>query len=182
MKDQKLQEALSQLNWTGQIKSTTGDYLHINDSNFAGGKSNLYVEQEVNLEIDTKAKKSKLTINYKNDQPYNTWLNGINRDYVRVYAPLGSKLLSVKGSEPINYVDQELGKEVFEAFIQIRPQNSISLTFEYELPKDFTDNGQYPLMIQKQPGKSAFKYTVKINGRERAKFDLAGDQDLKLDI
>ncbi len=182
MKDQKLQSALGQLNWTGQVKATEGDYLFVNDSNFAGGKSNMYVEQEVNLDIDTKAKKSTLTINYRNLQPYNTWLNGINRDYVRVYVPSGAKLLNLKGSEQINFVDEELGKQVFEAFIQIRPQNSITLVFEYELPKEYLDNGKYPLLIQKQPGKKPFKYTVKVNGRERAKFDLSNDVDLKLDI
>jgi len=93
MHDQKLQSALTDLNWTGVIRQTDGDYLHVNDSNFAGGKSNLYVEEEVNLEIDSKTGKHKLTINYKNPQAYTNWLNGINRDYVRIYVPKGAKLV-----------------------------------------------------------------------------------------
>ncbi len=180
MHDDKLESALSQLNWTGQIRPTDGDYLHINDSNFAGGKSNLYVAQEVELNVDPSKKSSKLTIKYNNPQPYNIWLNGINRDYVRVYLPKGAKLISSKGSQDVvTTIEDELGKTVFEAFVQIRPQNSLTLSFEYKLPEDFTKDGKYPILIQKQPGKKDFKYTVKVNGRSQS-FDLASDQDLTI--
>lgn len=52
MHDEGAEKALSALNWTGEIKNTDGDYLHINDSNFAGGKSNIYVTQTVTQEIN----------------------------------------------------------------------------------------------------------------------------------
>lgn len=178
MHNQQLQQALAELNWTGQIHQTDGDYLHINDSNFAGGKSNLYVQQEVNLETDSRAKKAKLTIKYSNPQPYNTWLNGINRDYVRIYVPKGAKLVDSKGSQsPVTTIEDDLGKTVFEAFIQIRPQNSVTLEFEYELPQDFSKDGDYPLLIQKQPGKPGFKYQVKVNGKSQ-NFELTSDKQL----
>ena len=48
MHDEKTQSALSKLNWSGEIKQTNGDYLHINDANFAGGKSNLFFVQHIN--------------------------------------------------------------------------------------------------------------------------------------
>jgi len=60
MHDGNAQQALANLNWTGQIRGASGtknyegDYLHINDSNFAGGKSNLYVTQNVTQEIRVK--------------------------------------------------------------------------------------------------------------------------------
>lgn len=185
MHDGKTQQALSKLNWTGEIKDSTGDYLHINDSNFAGGKSNLYVEEDVNLDIniDKGGKvKNKLTIQYKNPQPYNTWLNGINRDYVRIYVPAGAKLVSSKGSQdPVTTIEKELDKTVFEAFIQVRPQNSLKLEFEYQLPGQFNDQ-EYPLLIQKQAGTKDFKYTIKINGKKKSEFKLDGDQELRLVI
>ena len=175
MHDQKLQSALTDLNWTGVIRQTDGDYLHVNDSNFAGGKSNLYVEEEVNLEIDSKTGKHKLTINYKNPQAYTNWLNGINRDYVRIYVPKGAKLVSSKGSEQkVTTIDEELGKTVFEAFIQVRPQNSTQLMFEYEAP--FKKDGG--LLIQRQPGTKNFNYTVKLDGKIQ-KFKLETDKELK---
>jgi hypothetical protein len=183
MKDPKAQEALSQLGWTGEVKNTTGDYLMVNDSNFAGGKTNLYVTQEVNLDIDTNSKKHKLTINYKNPEKYGSWLNGINRDYVRVYVPQGSKLTASKGSDvQVTTIEEELGKTVFEAFIQVNPGGSRTLTFEYETPKDYQQGNTYPILIQKQPGTKDFQYKIKINGVQRSSFGLNTDENLKLSI
>lgn len=185
MHDPATQTALSKLNWTGEIKQAQGDYLHINDSNFAGGKSNIYVEENVKLEVNIDSSgnvKDKITIEYKNPQPFNTWLNGINRDYVRVYVPKGSKLISSKGSDvPVTTIEDDLGKTAFEAFIQVRPQNSRTLSLEYQLP-DKVSGKKYPILIQKQPGTKDFNYEIKINGKKKTDFKLTTDQQLTLDI
>lgn len=180
--DLPLQAGLSRLNWTGEIKNYDGDYLHINDSNFAGGKSNLYVDQVVTQEIKISNGKvtKKITIDYKNPQPFNTWLNGINRDYVRVYVPAGSKLISSKGSEEPVTTIEDLGKTVFEAFIQVRPQNSRKLEIEYEIP--YKPSGEYKLLIQKQPGAKDFQYKIKVNGSQKADFKLETDREFKFGI
>ncbi len=175
--DLSLQSGLSKLNWTGEIKTFDGDYLHINDSNFAGGKSNLYIDQVVSQEINISGGKvtKKVTIEYKNPQAFNTWLNGINRDYVRFYVPKGSKLISSKGSEVEVTTIEDLGKTVFEAFIQVRPQNSRKLELEYEIP--YQPSGQYKLLIQKQPGAKDFRYIIKINGSQKADLKLDTDKE-----
>lgn len=184
MHDQNAQLALSKLGWTGEIKSFGGDYLHINDSNFAGGKSNLYVEENVALEITTDSSgnvKDKVTIEYKNPQPFNLWLNGILRDYVRIYVPRGSKLISSKGSDdPVNSVDDsDLNKTYFDAFVTVRPQNSRVLSFEYTTPAKASGKN-YPLMIQRQPGAKDYQYIVKLNGRTRESFKLTTDSQFNL--
>lgn len=183
MHDQQVQSALSKLNWTGQVRDFDGDYLHINDSNFAGGKSNLYVEQNVSQEIKISNGKitKKVTIEYKNPQAFNTWLNGINRDYVRFYVPKGSKLISGKGSEDgVRQIEDELGKSVIEAFITVRPQNSRKLEIEYEIP--YKPSGDYKLLIQKQPGAKDFKYVIKVNGLTKTDFKLEQDREFKFGI
>ncbi len=182
MHDQKTQEALSQLGWTGQIKAVEGDYLHINDSNFAGGKSNIYVNQTVTYEVDTRGDtpKAKLSIEYKNPQAFNTWLNGINRDYLRIYTPLGSKLVTSKGSDDPVHTLEELGKTYFDAFLTVRPKNSRVITFEYTLPKKFSD--KYSLLIQKQPGAKDHHYVVKVNGKKIKDFVLEADTVLETSI
>ncbi|TSC87745.1 MAG: Uncharacterized protein G01um10147_431 [Microgenomates group bacterium Gr01-1014_7] len=182
MHDKALQSGLAKLNWTGQIKEFDGDYLHINDSNFAGGKSNLYVEQAVTQEIKISGGKvtKKITVEYKNPQAFNIWLNGINRDYVRFYVPAGSKLISSKGSEDTVNTIADLGKTVFEAFIQVRPQNSRKLEIEYEIP--YSPQDQYKLLIQKQPGAKDFQYKIKINGSQKADFKLDQDKEFKFGI
>lgn len=183
MHDGEAQKALSALNWIGEIKNTDNDYLHINDSNFAGGKSNIYVTQtvtqEINIQKDGTVKK-KITVEYKNPQQFNTWLNGINRDYVRFYVPKGSKLISSKGSDdPVNTLE-DLGKTVFDAFIQVRPQNSRKLEIEFSEP--YQPKGQYKLLIQKQPGAKDFHYIIKINGSTKADFNLEQDREFSFPI
>ncbi|MBI2040272.1 DUF4012 domain-containing protein [Candidatus Microgenomates bacterium] len=182
MHDSSVQNALSKLNWIGEIKAYDGDYLHINDSNFAGGKSNLYVTQDVRQEIKVNNGKvtKKITIEYKNDQPFNTWLNAINLDYVRFYVPKGSKLVSSKGSEVTVTTIEDLGKTVFEAFIQVRPQNSRKLEIEYEIP--YQPKEGYKLLIQKQPGAKDFKYEVKLNGKKVEDFELDTDKEFKFPL
>lgn len=185
MHDPKTQSALSALNWTGEInKNFQGDFLDINDSNFAGGKSNLYVEEKITYDIKVASDgtaKNKLTIEYKNPQPFNIWLNGILRSYVRVYTPKGSVLDNSKGSDdPVaTQNDDNLNKTYFEAFVQVRPQNSRTLTVEYTLPFKITDK-KYPLLIQKQPGAKDFQYIIKINGSTKADFILSSDKEFNL--
>ena len=182
MHDQKAQVALSKLNWTGEIKSFDKDYLHINDSNFAGGKSNLYVEQKVTQDIKIKNNKvtKKIIIDYKNPQPFGIWLNGINRDYVRFYVPKGSKLISGKGADEAFNTIEDLEKTVFETFLTVRPQNSRKIELEYEIP--YSPKDKYELMIQKQPGAKDFEYEIKINGSKKADFKLDQDKQFKFDL
>lgn len=185
MTDPKLQESLDKLDWTGRVKTPKYDYLMLNNSNFAGGKTNLYVQTDAKLDtnIDSSGKvKHKLELNYKNPQVYNTWLNGINRTYVRVYVTKGSKLISSKGSEVnVTTIEDDLGKTVFEGFIQVRPASSRQLIFEYELPENFTGK-EYDLLIQKQPGTGDFEYTININGSKKEQFKLNTDKELKIKI
>lgn len=183
MHDINTQESLSKINWTGEIKEYGGDYLHINDANFAGGKSNLYLDEKVSQEIKVSGNKvtKKITIEYKNPQKHDIWLNGINRDFVRFYVPKGSKLISSKGSDdPVNTIPDELGKTVFEAFVVTRPENSRKLEIEYEIP--YKPSGDYKLLIQKQPGAKDFQYNIKVNGSQKADFKLNQDREFKFDL
>lgn len=182
MHDQKNQSALSKLNWTGEIKNFAGDYLHINDSNFAGGKSNLYVEQKVTQEISVKREgvSKKIIIEYKNPEAFGIWLNGINRDYVRFYVPKGSKLISGKGADEQFNTIEDLDKTVFETFLTVRPQNSRKIELEYEIP--YSPKDKYEILVQKQPGAKDFEYEIKINGSKKADFKLDQDKYLKFDL
>lgn len=174
--DPQTQKALADLNWTGQIKASNGDYLAINDANLAGGKSNLYTTEDVTLEISNNTH-HKLTINYSNPKAYGAWLNAINRDYVRIIVPQGSNRTFTKGTETPAKSFDDLGKTIFDSFIQIRPQNNLTLTFGYDVPKD-TKMDQ--ILVQKQPGTKDFHYTIKVNGVNKADFNLDVDKEIKL--
>ena len=146
---------------------------------FSGNQStsgNVPISKVISEIKDGKVTK-KITIDYKNPQPFGIWLNAINRSYVRIYAPLGSKLVSSKGSDDPVKESEDLGKTVFEAFVVTRPQNSRKLELEFTVP--YKPNGDYKMLIQKQPGAKDFEYVIKVNGSQKANFKLDTDQELK---
>jgi hypothetical protein len=173
----EVQKAMESFNLAGRIREYDGDYLHINDTNFAGAKSNLYVEENVELKVDKNSDgtTNTLTIKYANPQKHDGWLNGPYRDWVRVYVPKGSTLIDSSGSEvPVTTYD-ELGKTVFEGFMTLRPQGVLQLTFKYKTPVKAKN---YKLMVQKQPGTGANLYNVS-QGRNKEEFQLETDKELR---
>lgn len=172
-----VQKAMEAFNVAGRIREFQGDYLHINDTNFAGAKSNLYVQQEVDLDIQPGKDSSTniLTIKYKNPQKHDGWLNGPYRDWVRVYVPQGSTLVDSTGSEVGFTSYEELGKTVFDGFFVLRPEGVHELKLTYTTP--VKKEGKYKVLIQKQPGTDGNPYTVKV-GRDEQNFPLKSDKEL----
>lgn len=172
-----VQKAMEAFNLAGRIRDVEGDYLHINDTNFAGAKSNLYVQQEVELDIEPgkDGNTNTLTVKYKNPQKYDGWLNGPYRDWVRIYVPKGSTLIDSTGSEVGFETKEDLGKTMFEGFFVLRPEgvHEVKLTYKTPVKKD----GRYKLLIQKQPGTDGHHYTVAV-GDGIQEFNLKTDKEL----
>lgn len=173
-----VQKAMEAFNLAGRIKEYEGDYLHINDTNFAGAKSNLYVQQEVELQVEAgkEGTTNTLTVKYKNPQKTDGWLNGPFRDWVRVYVPKGSTLLNSSGSEVEIETKEDLGKTVFEGFFILRPEGVHELKLKYKTPA-VKNGGRYKLLIQKQPGVEGPLYTVRV-GKDEQHFNLKVDKEL----
>ncbi|MFZ1619742.1 MAG: DUF4012 domain-containing protein, partial [Microgenomates group bacterium] len=161
-KDKNLQMAAEQINFAGRIKTTDGDYLHINNVNFAGAKSNLYVSETIESKT-TKASSGEIqrevVITYKNPYAHSDCnlergglcLNAVLRNWLRVYVPKGSKLVSFKGSQKTVKTYDSLGKTVFEGFMTVSPEGRAQVTVTYTLPNSIKAK-DYSLMVQKQPG------------------------------
>lgn len=192
MHNEEAQKGAESLNWAGRIQDYQGDYFHLNDTNFAGAKSNLFVTQTIDQKIDIGSDgvvTKTITINYKNPfQASNCdeeakevfCLNGLYRDWVRLYVPEGSTIVETLGSQIKAVPYKELGKTVFEARIDIYPQASGKLVFKYTLPFK-VQKGEYKLLIQKQPGKVGDEYSVSINGKTE-KFKLVSDKEMKVNL
>lgn len=189
--DKDAQDGAEALNFAGRIKKFNGDYLHINDTNFAGAKSNMFtnhnVDQEIDIAKDGTVTKT-LTLNYKNTAPGSPGcnlergglcLNGLLRNWLRVYVPEGSELMDFKGSEMDPVEKNELGKTVFEGFFTVRPEGQAQIKISYKLPFK-VDSKEYKMLIQKQPGTEGHEYTVNINGKRVDEFELLTDKELKL--
>lgn len=176
--DKKAQAAMESFNLAGRVRKAGGDYLFVADSNMAGAKSNLYVQEEVTDTVEVQSNKAvhNLTVSYKNPQKADEWLNAPYRDWFRVYVPKGAKLLENSGSELTVKTGEDLGKTVFEGFFTMRPLGVAKLSFKYEVP---LGSGSYTLLVQKQGGTLGFKYSVVINGKKND-FVLLQDKELRL--
>lgn len=184
-KDSVSQKAIEKINFGGKINETKGDYLHISDTNFAGAKSNLFVQHSVMSK--TKFEGSKITreleIEYKNPHKHSDCnlergglcLNATLRNWFRIYVPKGSTLTSLIGSIKPTRTYEDLGYTVFEGYNEVMPEGKASVKVKYTLPTTIESNkDKYSLLIQKQPGTKGHSYSVNIAGKTK-KVKLTSD-------
>lgn len=181
--DSSIESSIANVGLGGTIRQDfNGDYLHINDANLGGRKSNLYatedVEQDIQIAGDGTVTKT-VTITYKNPQSQDGWLNSVLPTWVRVYVPKGSTLVAAEGLEAKTDPYEDLGHTVFAGYFQLRPEGVAKVTFQYKLP--FKVKGTYDLLIQKQPGTDGFLYTIKL-GRHSEEFYLKSDKEIKIGL
>ncbi|GIW64958.1 MAG: hypothetical protein KatS3mg092_0891 [Patescibacteria group bacterium] len=180
--DENLQKAIEQVNFAGRIKEFNGDYIHVNNVNFAGAKSNMFVSEEVNLKISGKSRE--LTVNFKNPYPHSDCnlergglcLNATLRNWIRVYVPKGAKLISFQGSLKKTQVYDDLGKTVFEGYTEVPTQGKATVVIKYDLPEIPKDE----LMIQKQAGVDNQKWQITVNNKKIFEGILDTDKVIKL--
>jgi hypothetical protein len=208
--DDAAQKAGESFNMAGRIMTATEtatllkykedagwDYIHLNNSNMAGAKSNMFVSEKVTKDTTVNGDgtaTTKLTVDYKNPYPGSDCglesgglcLNAPLRNWVRVYAPRGSTLVESKGTQSpkdaaaqpmISYED--LGKTVFEGFLIVNPLGTARLELTYKSPLK-SEDGKYRLLIQKQPGTEGQEWILKLGGKERKNMPLLTDTEITL--
>ena len=183
MVDDSVQDAVRQFGIAGNIVDFDGDYLHINDANLGGRKSNLYVRQEVLQKIEIQNDGSvvkKVEITYRNPEKHDGWLNSVLPNWVRIYVPIGSELMSIEGLDVRVDPYEELGKTVFSGHFELRPLGVAKVTVEYRIPQKFDQ--EYDLLIQKQPGKDKPLYVIEFNNGIFEEFFLREDTELNIDL
>lgn len=187
--DSEIQQSIEKLNFAGRIREYNGDFLHVNNVNFAGAKSNLFVTETITSHTtgDGGELKREVTVEYKNPAPASNCnrnqerilcLNAILRNWVRVYVPAGSKLVEFKGStKPVKTYD-ELGKTVFEGFLEVPTEGLAKIVVSYTLPEKIQSQN-YKLYVQKQPGVISQKLKVDLNGKVLYNGDQVKDVEIK---
>lgn len=182
--DPETQKAVEQVNFAGRIQDFNGDYLHINNVNFAGAKSNLFVTEKVTS--ITKGQSREVTVDYRNPYPHSDCneergglcLNATLRNWVRFYVPKGSELESFQGSLKKIQTYDDLGKTVFEGYLEVPTQGKATVVVKYTIPSNLSTKS---LLIQKQPGVVNQEWDVKIDGKKVFNDVLRSDQEVKAD-
>ncbi len=104
-RNEDVQNKISEYGWTGEILDSSKDYLAVINSNIGGGKTDAYIEQNINLTTDI----------YNNGEIINTveitrkhtgkisdtFGQTSNLDYLRIYVPYGSQLISAQNFDDI---------------------------------------------------------------------------------
>lgn len=188
------QSAIEGLNMSGKVKDfTDGDYFLLVDANFAGAKSNLFIEEEIEQKISADKDGTitkEVKIKYANPAPASDCnlesgglcLNGLYRNWFRIYVPKGSQLIEMRGSEAEPLVYEELDKTVFEGFYgdkyPLYPAGGTSIvSLTYQLPFRYNSGEGFQLLIQKQAGAKNHPYRVCWDN-DCQEFDLDSDKIL----
>jgi hypothetical protein len=193
--DAELQKSANLVNISGDISevSSSTDYFHLNDANFASAKSNFFITQKIKHEITTSGDQveHKITTTYTNPsagsncnlEKGDLCLNAPKyRNLFRYYVPTGSQLVKMSGSENEAMVYDELGKTVFEGFYgdkyPLYAKSSLKTTIQYKSSVKMSP--EYSLLLQKQPGTKPIEYEMSINGKNLETFSWTGDKTVKI--
>ncbi len=183
-------------NWGGKfLDSTNSDYFSVIDTNVLSGKSEPYVDK--NLDYDLKMVGNDLiaTLSLTYRLRYDDYLkNGIYQDnpgylqeyksYTRVYVPSGSWLNFIQKNDDIatrNNVDfkDENGKASFGFYLTVPKNTTVTYKLEYKLPKELADKfkNSYSLIYQKQSGLHGNKLNINIDINKTIKSYTITDQN-----
>jgi hypothetical protein len=183
-RDDNLENQLKQFNWAGSVNNTDRDYLSVVTSNLGATKTDLDVDQQINLTTTVAGDGSvtdEVDITRTDKMPANL-ADGFNNSFIRVYVPLGSKLISNLGfdylpleypvgknyqtdSDVLNweqnavkdvvsgtYIGQESGKLFFGNWLNVSGGQTRTVKLVYQLPFKLSDPDRYSLLLQKQIG------------------------------
>jgi len=177
--DAAMEDVVDKLNWGGGIRRITSheDYVYIVDANLGGNKSSGSIVREIAHQANVQANTSiidNLTIKYTHTGT-NKFPDGVSKNYVRVYLPMGSHITKTVGQDENTQIDMDSsdGKTVAGFWLTINPGETKEVKLEYELPfkLNFTNGvASYWLVVQKQPGSERTNFTSYLQ--------VAGNMDL----
>ena len=120
-----------------------------------------------------------VTVKYTYPQPAAEFSAFVKRfrDWFRIYAPAGSELVSLDGSEDaeMNMTGEERGMVWYSGLLELGPNESKTVTVKYYLPENVVVGDTYKLLIQKQGGINSELHTVHINGKKVDEIQLDRD-------
>jgi len=117
-----LEEIMIKEGWAGELLETDKDYLSVVSSNINGYKTDKMIEEIIEHQAEIQEDGSiidtvTITRKHQGGNSEYDWWNRVNSNYLRVYLPLGSELISVQGQSleiyqsPVDYQKQNFKKD-----------------------------------------------------------------------
>ena len=102
MRDDRVEKIIRQAGWSGEIRRSEKDYLNVIHSNINGYKTDGVIEDSIKQRVEIASDGSiidtlRITRKHMGGKTPYDWWNRVNANYMRVYVPLGSELLSAEG-------------------------------------------------------------------------------------
>ncbi len=169
LNDIHAQRISSVLNWSGEVKEATLDYLMLVDANMAAFKTDRVMHKEIRYYLNEEADgrlRARLEVDYRNDGWFD-WQTTRYRSFTRLYVPYASVLLPYSSGDSSSDREIKYPKTYFYSFISIEPKDMKTLVFEYYLPEelslDLAEHNIYSLDLQKQPGNNISLFEARFN-------------------
>jgi len=106
--DSALQSQAEAFGWAGIISDTSGDYLNVVNTNIAGGKSDRKIKQQIIHQAQVRSDGTiidNLTVRRTHEAVKREPFSGVrNVNWLRIYVPLGAKLISASGFKPVDKI------------------------------------------------------------------------------
>jgi len=113
-KNYDIEKILSERGWSGEVLDTPKDYLSVINTNINGYKTDGMIDEHIAHQAEIQNDGSiidtvTITRHHNGGNTPFEWWNKVNADYMRVYVPKGSKLISASGqtrefdSPPLDY-------------------------------------------------------------------------------
>jgi hypothetical protein len=176
--DPALAQILAEQGWDGGLRPPAeSDFLAVVDANVGFNKTNAAVVEDIAYRVEPAngGLEATLTLTYTHTAPsgaepvcdrtprygdsYDALVNRCYWDYLRVYAPAGSDLLTAEGLNRPAAEQGERGTTVFAGSFSLRPGDQHVVTLRYRLPADLP-TAPYRLFVRKQAGTLAPSLTV----------------------
>ena len=175
MRDAPVQAQLHAWGWDGGLlPQADADFVALVDTNLGFNKVDAVVRRSLDYRVywlngPSQPATVQATITYEHSQPvpsltecvidayygetYDDMTKRCYFDFVRLYAPRGSELVSVQGVDDDSVISRsgEAGTQLFGAFFSMQPGRTHQVTFTYRLPASIRQTG-YRLVIQRQSG------------------------------
>ncbi len=108
-KDKRIQNIISEAGLGGEVyvipAAWNGDYLAVVDTNIAGGKTDAFMAQTIGL-VSKIAGDGAITDNltitrtHSGQNEKDSWYRQTNQNFIKIFTPLGSKLIALTGNTP----------------------------------------------------------------------------------
>ncbi|MCG2819077.1 MAG: DUF4012 domain-containing protein [Actinomycetia bacterium] len=154
-KDPEVEQCFSELDWSGEVKETDGDYLMAVDCNVGGNevqgyKANYFIKPTMSVEI---TRRKDLTLRHHVTYTFDNTSGATEfpltyKSYLRLYVPEGAVVEGAVDVTASGLMDSgsELGKHVFGKLVDVPVGQVVNVEFDYVTP------GYESILLEKQCG------------------------------